>query len=249
MTMLNPSSEAELRRASASLTGSQHPRVAELQARINGMQASAPPTRAIPTRPDLERLLPGGLRQGGVYQVRASSSLAIAAMAAASTAGRWTAWVGWPQLGAEALANAGIQLERTALVPTPREHWMSAVSTLADAMSVIAVRPPRGARMSPAETARIAARLRERGAALLIDGNWPGADAHLLVERTHWQGISEGYGTLWARELDVAVRDRSGITRRGRIGVESEAPRRLHAVTGSAGDVTPQVAQYLAGIA
>ncbi|MFM6974934.1 MAG: hypothetical protein ACKOXM_07405 [Agromyces sp.] len=205
-------------------------RVAELQERINGMQASAPPSRSIPTRADLALLLPGGLREGAVYQMRGSASLTMVALAEASAAGRWTAWVGWPRLGAEALERAGIRLDRTALVATPGAHWLSVVSSLADAMSVLAVRPPRGARVSPGDAARLSARLRERGASLLIDGDWPGAEADARVDEHIWHGLGHGHGVLLEQQLRVSVRDRSGRVRRGPVGVEAPLTRTLEAV-------------------
>lgn len=205
-------------------------RVAELQARINGMQSAPPPSRRIPTRSDLAALLPGGLREGAVYQVRGSTTLAALALSEASAAGRWVAWVGWPRLGAEALAQMGIRLDRTAVVPQPAEHWLAVVSSLVDAMGVIAVRPPRGARVTAGDTARLSARLRERGSSLLIDADWPHADAELRVEHHVWQGLSAGHGLLLDRQLLVAVRDRSGTIRRGHVGVSHPVSRTLRAV-------------------
>ncbi|MFM6974598.1 MAG: hypothetical protein ACKOXM_05670 [Agromyces sp.] len=206
------------------------PRVAELQARINGMQSSAPPSRTIPTRADLALLLPGGLREGAIYQVRGSTSLAMVALAEASAAGRWSAWVGWPQLNAVALTAAGIRLDRTAIVPNPGTHWLGILAGLADAMSVLVVRPPRAARLSPGETARLAARLRERGCTVLVDGEWPGAEAELQLEAHVWHGLGDGHGVLLDRQLRVRVRDRSGRVRRGPVGVAAPLGQTLRAV-------------------
>lgn len=233
MALLRPA-ESELR------SGASAARVAELQARINGMQSSAPPTRSIPTRADLAVLLPGGLREGSVYRVHTSTSLTAISLAEASGAGRWTAWVGWPRLGASALEQIGITLERTAVVPTPGERWLSIASSLADAMSVIALQLPHGTRVAPGEAARLTARLRERGSALLVTGDWPGADAELHVDESRWSGLGVGHGVLLDRQLRVSVRDRSGRVRRGPVGVrgpvrhlealgaEHSAPAHLH---------------------
>ena len=202
-------------------------RIAELQARIDGMQSSAPPSRSIPLRADLARLLPGGLREGAVYRVHGHTSLTAVSLADASAAGRWTAWVGWPRLGAEALAQTGIRLDRTAIVPDPGAHWLTVASSLADAMSVIAVRPPRGSRIAAGDAARLAARLRERGSALVIDADWPNADAELRVDESIWHGLGQGHGVLLERHLLVSVRDRSGRIRRGPVGLAGALPPTL----------------------
>lgn len=194
-------------------------RVAELQARINGMQSAAPPSRAVPLRADLAALLPAGLREGAVYEVRGSTSLTTVALAEASVAGRWVAWLGWPNLGAEAIASAGVRLDRTAVIPNPGQHWLAALSSLADAMNVIAVRPPRGAKLAPSEVARLAGRLRERGTTLLVDADWPGAQAQMRVEQQLWAGIGAGSGLLLEQRLRVSVRDHSGRVRTGFVGV------------------------------
>lgn len=201
-------------------SGSSAARVAELQARINGMQAGAPPTRAIPTRADLSTLLPGGLREGTVLQVRHSTSLMAAVAAEASAAGRWTAWVGWAGLNAELLSSVGLRLDRTALIPNPGTHWFAVTAALVDAMSVVIVRPPRGAQVGSGERARLVARLRERGACILVDGDWPGADAELRVDAVHWMGLGAGVGVLQGRQLQVSARDRHGRVRRGQVLVE-----------------------------
>ena len=194
--------------------------VSDLQQRINAMQSTSPPTRALPTHSDLARLLPGGsFREGTVYQVLGSTSLLALGLAAASASGAWTALVGCPNLGAEALAQAGVRLERTAIVPSPGEAWLSVVSALADALPLVAVRLPRGARLSVAEVSRLSARLRERGSTLLVDGDWPGAEAQLRLDSTVWSGLIAGHGILRERQLIVLAQDRSGRVRRGPVAL------------------------------
>ena len=50
--------------------------------------------------------------------------------------------VGAPDLGYEAAAELGVDLERTIVVPHPGEHWLSVVAALVDVASVVLVRPP-----------------------------------------------------------------------------------------------------------
>lgn len=165
--------------------------------------------------PALAGLLPdGGLRPGCAYQV-SGGALLLALLAGPSAAGAWCSVVGVPEFGTEAARSAGVALERLALVPRPGERWLSVVATLAEVMSVVAVRPP--VRVSPAEANRLAARLRERGCVLLVCGEWPRAEASLSLDGAQWSGLGEGHGYLSGREVEVTARTRHGLTRTARL--------------------------------
>jgi len=199
-------------------------RVAELQSRIHGMQATRLEGRALPTHPAFAGLLPGGaLREGTVTEVHGSGSVLMALLAEASAAGRWCAVVGIPEFGIEAAERFGLDLDRLALVPRPGRHWFTVVATLAEAIPLVAVRP--GGRVQPAEAARLAARLRERGAALLVAGDWPGSEASLGVESSGWSGLERGHGLLADHELLVRASGRGGFAsgRRARLRLAEEA--------------------------
>lgn len=182
--------------------------IRDLQARIRGMQRNRLDTRAIPTHPALGDLLPGGaLAAGGRYQVAGSTTLALALLQGPSAAGAWCAVVGMPDLGVEAAAGLGIDLERLVLVPHPGDQWMTVVSALVDVVSVVLVRPPvRDGRTRVPETAagRLAARLRQREAVLVSVGDWPQADAALTVGDSAWAGLGTGFGHLTARQVTVS---------------------------------------------
>lgn len=182
--------------------------VRELQARIRGMQRNRLDTRAIPTHPALGDLLPGGaLAAGGRYQVVGSTSLALALLQGPSSAGAWCAVVGVPDLGAEAAAGLGIDLERLVLVPHPGQQWMAVVSALVDVVSVVLVRPPvrdGRSRVPEAAAGRLAARLRQREAVLVSLGEWPHSDAALTLSGSDWAGIGSGFGHLTARQVTVS---------------------------------------------
>jgi hypothetical protein len=179
--------------------------VAALQARIAAMQARSLGTRSLPTAPAIAPLLPGGaLRSGVAYAASGSLALAMLLLAGPSAAGAWCGVVGIPEFGAEAAAELGVALDRLVLVPDPGEHWLTVTAQLTEVLPVVLVRPPaRGA--SPAETARLASRLRQRDATLLVAGRWAGAEATLETTGGSWSGIGAGWGYLAARELDVAV--------------------------------------------
>ena len=192
--------------------------VRELQARIRGMQRTTLDTRALPTHPALAELLPGAaLAAGGVYAVDNSTTLALGLLQGPSAAGSWCAVVGVPDLGLEAAAGLGLDLERLVLVPHPGEQWLSVVSALVDVVSVVLVKPPLRegrARLGDAAASKLASRLRQREAVLvsLGDGSgesWPRTDARLTVSASTWAGIGAGFGHLTARQVTVSSTSRS----------------------------------------
>jgi hypothetical protein len=176
-------------------------------------QVGAPDARRLlPVLPTLAPLLPeGGLRAGTTVTVEKSTALALALLAGPSQAGGWCAIVGVPTLGARAVAEAGVALERLALVPSPGSQWSAVVAALLDGMDVVAVCPP--PRVSGAESRRLAARARERGAVLVPLGPWEGADIRLSASGGHWTGLAGGTGRLRARRLAVHARGRGAAAR------------------------------------
>jgi hypothetical protein len=182
--------------------------VRELQARIRRMQRNKLDTRALPTNPALTDLLPGGvLTAGSVYSVADSTTLALSLLQAPSAAGSWCAVVGMPDLGIEAAAGLGLDLERLVLVPHPGEQWLSVVSALVDVVSIMLVRPPSQngrLRISDAAASKLASRLRQREAVLVSLGDWPGAQARLAVTSSNWAGLGSGFGHLTGRQVTVS---------------------------------------------
>jgi len=187
-------------------------RVGELQSRIRGMEARRLDSKTVPTHPALAAVLPGGgLREGTVVQATGSTSLLMALLAGPSAAGRWAAVVGLPDFGVEAAARFGIALERLVLVPDPGRQWLTVTSALADVIPVIVIRP--AGRLSPAESSRFTARLRQRGGVLITAGEWPGADTVLEVGESDWRGLGDGHGALAEREVLVRSAGRGGLGR------------------------------------
>lgn len=210
--------------------------VEELQARIRAMQATGLGARTLPTRPELAPLLPGGALKAGVaYAVPDSLTLAMLLMAGPSAAGGWCAAIGVPELGIEAAAGFGVDLDRLVLVPDPGEQWLAVAAQVADVLPVVLLKPPE--RTTAGDTARLASRLRQRGSTLLVLGRWAQAEATLEVETTAWTGIGTGSGYLAGRDVRVAVTARDIRTVHPvrirddtwRIG-EAEPVRRLEAV-------------------
>lgn len=171
--------------------------------------------QVLPVSGPLQSLLPdGGLRRGSTVVVAASTSLALQLVAAASAAGSWTAAVGLPALGAVAAAEAGLVLERLALVPRPGEQWATVVAALLDAIDIVLVRPPH--RLRQADARKLIARARERGAVLVPLGPWDGADLRLEVASVRWHGVGEGEGHLQGCRTEVVAAGRRAAAREKR---------------------------------
>lgn len=187
-------------------------RVAALQLRISGMQATKLDTTTLPTLPAMADILPGGaLRQGAAYSVDGSTTLVMALLAGPSQSGAWCGVVGLPDFGAEAATRFGIDLERLVLVPAPGDQWLTVTAALVDVLTVVVTRPPR--RTSDADVARLGARLRQRGCTLIVAGDWPQSEAQLRIETSRWRGLGQGHGYLTGREVTVTSSGRNGLDR------------------------------------
>jgi hypothetical protein len=191
--------------------------VSRLRARLEQMQGRRLDAPVLPTLPALAALLPGGgLRPGAAYSIAPSASLLLALLARPSQEGSWCAVVGMPELGAEAAEQLGVDLSRLVLIPDPGARWLAVTATVADVLPVVAVRP--GGRVGDAETARLSARLREKGTVLLVQGVWPQAEASLGIDTPEWSGVGDGHGYLTGRTLTVSVTSRyRPLPRRARM--------------------------------
>ena len=181
--------------------------------------------RLLPVLPPLEPLFPtGGLRRGSVVSVAGSTSLALSLLAATSAQGSWCAAVGLPSLGLAAAAELGVVLERFPLVPSVGRGsgpggWAWVVATLLDAFDVVLARPEAGVKVADAR--RLTARVRERGAVLVVAGEeWPEpAEVRLSVAAASWEGVGRGHGRLRARRVDVVGGGRGAAARERRMSL------------------------------
>lgn len=189
----------------------------ELRQRVQRMQGGASGRRLPGLTPELD------LSTGAAYATD-SAGLALALLAGPSSAGEWVGVVGAPDLGYEAAAALGVDLERTIVVPHPGEHWLSVVAALVDVASVVLVRPSVAVGEHPAE--RLRARLRTKDAALVCWGEWPRCQARFRVRESVWSGLGRGHGHLSGRRLVVEVgrtgspRQTFGLDLPGSGGVE-----------------------------
>ncbi|GAA1851677.1 hypothetical protein ACFQZV_06280 [Microbacterium koreense] len=222
--------------------------------RIQGRSLDAP---VLPVAPPLAHVLPGrGLRPGAAYSVPRSMSLLFGLLAQASQAGSWCGVVGMPRLGAEAAESMGVDLSRLVLVPDPGARWLTVTATIADVLPIVAVRP--AGRAPDGQIARLAGRLRERGAVLLVQGPWPQVEATLEVGDVSWSGLGRGHGYLAERAVTVTATSRRWpVARRSRVllpdahgGVAAPeatapAPPRLVPLAPGAGSVADEASDAL----
>ncbi|OFI39443.1 hypothetical protein BIU82_14020 [Arthrobacter sp. SW1] len=198
----------------------------DLQTRIHLMQGRRAREHSLPVVPALKRVLPAGLRPGGVYSLQGSMSLAMALLAGPSLNGAWCGVMGLPDFGVEAAAGFGVALDRLVLVPDPGERWLQVLAAMTDVLPVVLACAP--ARTAPADAARLGARLRERGSVLLVAGNWPQSEAVLRVSGQDWEGLGQGHGHLSRQELRVEVALR-GASRTAVVDLSGGVPEKASA--------------------
>ena len=197
-------------------------RLAEVHGRTRPLVLARDRTLAVPG--PLGRLLPTLVR-GSVVVVEGAwgtgaTSAALSLCAAATTAGEWAAVVDLDgTLGGEAVAAAGVALERFAVARrVPPDRWAAAVAVLLDGVSVVVAEVPRHVR--PGDAHRLAARARERGVVLVplatSRSRWPAsATLRVYVEGGPWPGLGVGGGRLETRpprvRLVTGTRERIGV--------------------------------------
>ncbi len=179
------------------------------------------PTPLVPLFPD------GGIRRGATVAVGpllGGCSLALSMVGAVTGRGGWAAAVGLPSLGLVAAAELGVDLRRLALVPQPGQEWAAVMAALVDGFDLLLVHPP--GRVRPADARRLAARVRERGAVMVVLDSpaWPESpDVRLSAGPPVWEGLGAGHGLLRARRMEVVSSGRrvGGRERRREIWLPS----------------------------
>lgn len=187
------------------------------RARLRATAARVAPTvaardRLLTVPGPLGAILPaGGLRRGSTVALEGppgagSTTVAFALVAAATSAGEWAAVVDpdgtW---GARASADAGVALERCAVVRgVAPDRWATVVAALLDGITLVVATVPPALRAGDAR--RLTARARERAAVLVAFGRWPGeATLRLQARGGAWHGLALGDGLLEERALQVQV--------------------------------------------
>jgi hypothetical protein len=145
---------------------------------------------------------------------RGSISLGMALSAAASAAGSWVAVVAEHLPNAESVVDLGVSAERLVMVkPTLPLSWATAVATLLDGVDIVVlIQPPR---LAGSVARRLTARVRERGAVLIVVGDSVAfePEVRLTVVDERWDGLGIGHGHLRARQLTVEAIGRRAASR------------------------------------
>ena len=201
-----------------------------LAERLKGVAAR---DRNLPLHPDLHDSLGSTLQRGvtvclggaGTDTTAATAAfLALSLAAGPSAAGSWVAAVGLPDLGLLAAAEAGIALERFALVPRPGKAWSDVVAALIDGFDVVLARPP--AHLKAGIARRLVARTRKRQSVLVGVGGWPeGAAIRIEASVKEWAGLdgrADGAGYLQAIRRHVRSTGRISPSLRRNFAAGSE---------------------------
>lgn len=152
----------------------------------------------------------GGLPHGEVVRMSggAALSLALACCAPTTRDGGWCAGIGLGGTAVAAIADLGVDLDRFVRLDTPAQDWMRVVSILVESFDILLVDP--GFSASAGEQARIAAKLRDsRATLILLDAGtpgrapraFPGSTEHVTVRSAAWEGTDAGTGRLRRRVL------------------------------------------------
>lgn len=179
---------------------------------------------AIAVAEPLERLLPdAGLIRGSTVTIGGvgATSLALQLVATASQSGSWVVVVGLSDLAPAAVLEAELDADRVAFIdPGGSGRQVDVLAALIGAVDVIVL----DARLylRPAESRRLASRLRERGSLLVVVS--PGtvvnssfsADVSFTVSDAQWEGLGCGHGHLRSRRVRVGVDGRGRASRTAR---------------------------------
>lgn len=174
-----------------------------------GAMTATPPELLLPLPGGLAPLLPAGaLRRGTAVQVSRSTSLLLALAAAVAEGETWCALMAMPDVGLAAAAEAGLDLDRTVVVPRPGPDAPAVLGALIDGFDVVVL--GRCPALTDGERRGVMTRLRTREAVLLVGDTWPGAQTVLEVGESSWFGVSDGAGVLTGREVTVTSAARGG---------------------------------------
>ncbi len=180
--------------------------------------------RVLPVDPALESLFPeAGLTRGSIIGCQGDTavSVALALVAAASTAGSWLAVVGVRSLGLRAASEVGVALDRLVMVADQardlgEEPWANVISALIDGFDLVVLRSD----VRPSTARRLQARLQARGAVLILIGDPSPFSCDITMDcaRGEWEGLGHGSGRLERRRLTVSAEGRR-LPRRRQVDV------------------------------
>ncbi|GAA3943127.1 hypothetical protein [Actinoplanes auranticolor] len=169
--------------------------------------------RVLPAPPALAGLLPwpGGIRRGATVAAVGSTSLVIALLTEAMSAGSWAAIVGMPTFGALAAAEAGVPLEHLALIPEPGPDWPTVVSAAIDGVDIVVVATPDN--VADSMIRALMNRARQKGTVLIPTSAWTGCDLVITLTGRTWSGLSHGHGRLRSQQMTLQAVGRGRAAR------------------------------------
>lgn len=170
--------------------------------------------------PELAALIPGGcLRPGSTLEVGPGSgqtSLLLRLIAEPTARGSWAAVIGFDDLNPHAAREAGVALERLALVANPGGTWLEVAAALLDTVELVVLNLQQECR--PADSRRLLARARQRRSILILVQRdtrrgppnrpprrmWPEQpDITLTPSQYTWHGLEQGHGRLCEAVITV----------------------------------------------
>lgn len=181
----------------------------------HGTTAHTLGTVTLPVASQLSFLLPHqGIKSGSVMGYEGATSLLLALLSRPSQEGAWCAVVGFPHLNALAAAEAGVDLQKLALIPHTGSESSRIVATLVDGFDLVVVgKEVCENHLNTHVKRQINARVKERGATLFALGSWPETDVVMNSRVASWHGVGRGYGRLTKQDLIVGRGGRGAAQR------------------------------------
>jgi hypothetical protein len=166
--------------------------------------------RTLPVAAAFRGVLPdGGLARGRTFACTgvAGWSVAFALASEAVDGGSWMAAVDVPALGAEAVAELGVTLDRLVRIDArSTASWADVVAAAIDGFDLVVAAAPTGS--GAGAVRRVQTRVKARGAVLLLVGESAAADIQLHTVRPVWERAAGGDGHLRARRVGLEVSGR-----------------------------------------
>jgi hypothetical protein len=165
--------------------------------------------RTLPVAAAFRGVLPDdGLARGRTFACSGVADWSIAFALASEAVGRgsWVAAIDVPALGAEAVAELGVTLDRLVRIDArSTASWAEVVAAAIDGFDLVVASVPAG---SASVVRRIQTRVKARGSVLVLVGESAAADVQLHTARPVWERAAGGDGHLRARRVRLEVAGR-----------------------------------------
>lgn len=173
--------------------------------------------RVVPVHPSLAALFPDGIPCGSTVVCGGTTAMssALLLVAEATRQGAWLGVLGSPTVGVAAAHELGVMVERMVLVRDrpvnggrdDEERHGQMLAAVIDGFDVVLMMG--AARVRAGTARRVAARLRTRGAMLVVVGDpGPFTGDLRLDARSTWRGLGQGHGVIRARAMDLTLEGR-----------------------------------------